>query len=322
MKKAYSIHPDMSELIEAKNEVTAWSDPEELREQWVRYGKRLSRPYPAGMVVGDVSLDCKIPDRDSPVPVRIYRPAETKGQKAAPCIVFLHGGGFIKGDLDSADSNAWGASEYSGAVAVSVDYRLAPENPYPAALNDVYGVVEYLAANAAKLGIDENRIALWGESAGGNLTAAVCLMIRDRKKGPKIAAQVSIYGGFNDEFTSESYTIHGNSIGLKMEFIREAWGVYMSGPSTDRQYAAPLKHKSLAGLPPAFLHYAEIDPIADDSPQYAKLLKDAGVPVTLRCAEGMIHGFLRARFTGTTAAAEFALPCMFLRGIFAVTATA
>jgi acetyl esterase len=128
-----------------------------------------------------------------------------------------------------------------------------------------------------------------------------------------------IYGPFSDDFTSESYRVHANSVpGVTTEGILRTWPLYTGGRSgEDVLYATPLKIKNLQGLPPAFIHYAEIDPIADDSPKYAGRLTEAGVPTTLRCAKGMLHGFLRARFSGTTAANEFSLPCMFLRGIFA-----
>jgi acetyl esterase len=319
MAKTYTIHPDMRDLVAAKEVLTRTSDPDLLREEWDSYGKKLSRPYPEGMIIENVSFACPGVGRNGSVPVRIYRPFEAQARKVTPCVIFLHGGGFIKGSLDTGDSNAWGMAAHVGAVVVSVDYRLAPEFPYPHALNDIYGVLHYLASNAGSLGIDKNGIAVWGESAGGNLSAAVSLMARDRG-GPRIAAQVSIYAIFTDDATSESYSIHADSAGLKASCAELAWKQYLAGRDAGKEiYSAPLKCENLAGLPPAFIHYAEIDPIADDSPQYAARLKEAGVPVTLRCAEGMIHGFLRARFTGPTAAAEFALPCMFLRGIFAAT---
>jgi acetyl esterase len=249
------------------------------------------------------------------VPVRIYRPASAPD--GAPCVIFIHGGGFIKGSLDSGDGNAWGISDQTGAVVISVDYRLAPEFRYPSALTDVYEVLRYIVQNAAALGVDKDRIAVWGDSAGGNLAAAVSLLARD-KVGPKIVAQVLVYAALTNEQKSQSYTVHADSVGLTTSSVIGSWKQYLGDKSADTElYAAPLKCGNLRNLPPAFIHHAEIDPIADDSPQYAARLTAAGVPTTLRCAKGMIHGFLRARFTGSTAANEFSLPCMFLRGIFA-----
>lgn len=314
MAKTYQIHPDMHELISAKQVLARTSDPEVLRKEWNNYGAKLSRPYPTGMVVQDETFLCPGAGRAGTVNVRIYRPVAAK--HGAPCVIFVHGGAFIKGSLDSGDGNAWGIADQTGAIVVSVDYRLAPEFRYPAALTDVYEVLRYLAANAEKLSIDKNRIAVWGESAGGNLSAAVSLMARD-KGGPKIAAQVMIYPCLTNDASSPSYTIHADSVGLTTAACVDAWKQYLGDKSADTEpYAAPLKNRNLQDLPPAFVHYAEIDPLSDDGPRYAERLVAAGVPTTLRCAEGMIHGFIRARFSGTTAANEFLLPCMFLRGIF------
>lgn len=315
MTTSYEIHPDMRELIAAKQVLTRTTDTSVLQAEWDNYGVKLSRPYPAGMAVADEMWSCPGAGRDGKVKVRIYRPAV--GQGNAPCVIFVHGGGFIKGSLESGDSNAWGVSDETGAVVVSVEYRLSPEFRYPAALTDVYGVLRYIAENAAALGVDQGRVAVWGESAGGNLSAAVALMARD-KGGPKIAAQVLIYAGLTNDLTSRSYTVHANSVGLTTTSVIESRKAYRGEKVGDPDpYAFPLQSQDVRNLPPAFIHYAEIDPIADDSPQYAEKLMAAGVPTTLRCAKGMIHGFVRARFTGTTAANEFSLPCMFLRGIFA-----
>jgi acetyl esterase len=310
------IHPDMRDLFAAKEILTRTGDPEILRREWDAYGKRMSRPYPADLAVEDQTFNCPGAGRDGAIKVRIYRRKSAPGN--APCVIFLHGGGFVKGSLDSADSNAWGVADETGAVVVSVDYRLAPDFPYPAALNDAYESLRYIAANAGALSIDNTRIGLWGESAGANLVAGTALMARD-KNGPSICAQVMIYGPFTDDWTSESYRVHANTVpGLTTAGIHKAWPLYTGGKSGDDLfYASPAKVKNLGGLPPAFVHYAEIDPIADDSPLFAGRLAEAGVPTTLRCAKGMIHGFVRARFSGSTAANEFSLPCMYLRGIFA-----
>jgi acetyl esterase len=315
----YELHPDMRELVEAKETLATTTDPEVLRREWNNYGARLSRPYPADLAVKDQTFTCPGAGRDGAINVRIYRPKSAS--KNLPCVMFLHGGAFVKGSLDSGDSNAWGVADQTGAVVISVEYRLAPEFVYPAALIDAYEVLVFIVANAGVLGIDKTRIGLWGESAGANLVAGVSLLARD-KDGPSISAQVMVYGGFSDDFTSQSYQIHANSVpGVTTAAIIESWALYTGGkPAGQVAYAFPLNIENLQGLPPAFLHYAEIDPLADDSPKFAARLIAAGVPTTLRCAKGMIHGFLRARFCGTTAANEFSLPCMFLRGVFAGTA--
>ena len=315
---SYDIHPDMHELIAAKEVLAKAATPEILRVEWNNYGAKLSRPYPDGMVVDDREFSCPGAGRNGMVKVRVYCPRSAGTN--APCVIFVHGGAFIKGSLDSGDGNAWGISDQTDAVVISVDYRLAPEFIYPAAVTDVYGVLCYIASHAAELGIDARRIALWGDSAGGNLAAAASLMARDKGE-PVISAQVLVYPVLTDEQVSGSYVTYADSPGLTTAACKESWVQYLRGGRADGElYAAPLKTDDLRGLPPAFIHFAEIDPLADDSPAYSERLTAAGVPATLRCAKGMIHGFLRARFSGSTAANEFALPCMFLRGIFAATA--
>jgi acetyl esterase len=312
----FDLHPDMQELYAAKKALTATGDPEVLRRDWQIYEEKLSRPYPAGMVVTNHVFPWPGAGRDGTIEARIYRPAEA-GENP-PCVLFVHGGGFVKGSIDSADSNAWGVADETGAVVISVNYRLAPEFIYPFALTDVYEALRYVQANAEALGVDGARIAMWGESAGANLVAGTTLFSRD-KGGPKPVAQVLIYGPYSDELTLPSYRIHANSVpGMSTDESTRTWPMYLGGqPAEETVYATPLKAKDLSGLPPTFLHYAEIDPCADSSPAYAQRLVAAGVPTTLRCAKGMIHGFIRARFAGTTAASEFTLPCMYLRGIFA-----
>ena len=227
--------------------------------------------------------------------------------------MYLHGGAFIKGSLDTGDTIAWGVADVAGVVVVSVDYRLAPRYPFPAGLEDCYSVVSHLAEYGAHFGIRGDRLALWGDSAGGNLTAATCLVARDRG-GPDIVAQALNYPCLTDELTSDSYRRYAESPGLRTANMDMGWSHYLGDRRpTDDPYAAPLKAEDLSLLPPAHVHYAEFDPLADDAVQYADRLAAAGNEVVLRCAQRMIHGFVRARFSGPDAAAEFALPCGFLR---------
>jgi acetyl esterase len=314
----FDLHPDMQGLFSAKNALSNTNDSETLRREWQEYEEKLSRPYPADLEVNNQILPIPGAGRDGTVKVRIYRP-KSAGQNP-PCILFIHGGGFVKGSIDSADSNAWGVADQTGAVVISTEYRLAPEFIYPAALTDAYEVLKYIGANADALGVDGQRICLWGESAGANLVAGVSLLARD-KGGPRIRAQVMIYGVFSDDVTSESYRVHATSVpGISTAGAIKLWPMYLADMTAEEiPYGTPLKVKDLTGLPPAFIHYAEIDPCADDSPNFAQRLIEAGVPTTLRRADGMIHGFLRARFSGTTAANEFSLPCMYLRGVIAGT---
>ena len=255
--------------------------------------------------------DRTVPTQEREVPVRVYRPAGPDGPR--PCILYMHGGGYMLGDLDSSDSIAWGFAQETGAVVVSVDYRLTPEHPYPAAFNDCYGVLSWLAAHPADVEVDPDRIAVAGDSAGGNFSAALCLAARDRH-GPRIVAQALIYPGTGLDDTYPSYIEHAESPGLTTAGTRKYRGLYLSGnlDSTD-PYARPVMAEDHSNLPPAWVHPAEIDPIRDDGRVYASKLALAGTWATYREAKGMIHGFMRARFAGPGAKAEFDAICDFLR---------
>ena len=306
----FDVHPDMADVIAAKRAVTQSNDPEELRAAWDAYGARLGRDRPGGMVVRDTAIR-RPTVHGGDIPIRIYRPEGVVSP--SPCVVYLHGGAFIKGSLDSGDTVAWGVADVAGVVVASVDYRLAPQHPFPAALEDCYAVVRRLAEQGESFGVRGDRLALWGDSAGGNLAAATCLLARDRG-GPGIVAQALNYPCLTDELTSDSYRRYAESPGLRTANMDIAWSHYLGDRRpTDDPHAAPLKAADLSGLPPAHVHYAEIDPLADDARHYAERMTAAGNEVVLRCARRMIHGYLRARFSGEDAAEEFTNPCRFLR---------
>lgn len=309
---AFDIHPDMGDLLAAKKALPQKQDPDSLRSGWTDYARSMQRDYPEGMAVRDTVLACPGAGVDGRIPVRVYRPKEAP--EPSPVVVYIHGGAFIKGSLDSGDPIAWGVADHVGCTVVSVDYRLAPEHPFPAGVEDCYAVVRHLAGHGADLGIDGSRIAVWGDSAGGNMAASVCLMARDRG-GPRILAQALNYACLTDELTAESYRMYADAP-VTAASIDRAWGLYLGdGRPTREPYAAPLKAERLHDLPAAHVHLAEIDCLADDSRRYAERLAAAGNRVVLRTAPRMIHGYLRARFSGPDAAAEFAAPCTFLREI-------
>ena len=310
MTATFDIHPDMADVIAAKQAIAQSADPEEMRTAWLDYEARLRRDRPGGMVVEDTAIPRPGPEGGE-IAIRVYRPEGI--QVPSPCVVYLHGGAFIKGSLDTCDTIAWGVADVAGVVVVSVDYRLAPQHPFPAGLEDCYSVVRHLAEHGEHYGVRGDRLALWGDSAGGNLAAATCLLARDRG-GPDIVAQALNYPCLTDELTSDSYRRHAESPGLRTANMDMGWNHYLGDrrPTAD-PHAAPLKAEDLSCLPPAHVHYAEIDPLADDAVQYAERLAAAGNEVVSRCARRMIHGFVRARFSGPDAAAEFAHPCGFLR---------
>ena len=300
------VHPEMRILIEAKAGL-ALDTIEQMRASWDQYVAATRRAYPPGMEVEDRT----VPGPGGAIPIRVYRSASAASEPA--CIAYFHGGGFMKGNLDTSDTVAWGVAESTGAVVVSVDYRLAPEHPYPAAFDDCYAILTHVADHGAAFGIDGARLGVWGDSAGGCLAAAVCIAARDRD-GPPISVQALNYACLTDELTSDSYARYADVPGLSTASMDKYWSWYLGErrPSND-PYAVPLKATDLAGLAPAHIHIAEYDPLADDGREYARKLDEAGVEVQIRCAERMIHGALRARFSGPDAAAEYEAICEFVR---------
>ena len=308
MNAAPDIHPEMARLVEGKRAMNAARTPQESARAFTRYAEMTQRPRPPDMQVDDLSFPG--PGR-ARVPVRHYRPR--RSASPAPCILYFHGGGFMLGDLDTSDTVAWGVAESVGAHVVSVDYRLAPRHPFPAAPEDAYAVLLHVAGRAAELGIDAGRIGTWGDSAGGNLATVTALMSRDRG-GPSFRAQVLVAAALGDRLDGDSYRIHARSPGLHTASVDYFWGQYLGERRPYRDpYATPLAAGDLSGLPPALVHIAEIDPLADDGRRYVERLRAAGVEAELRVAERMIHGFLRARHIGPAAAAEFEVGCAFMR---------
>ena len=307
MPKPFDLHPEMRLLTEAAAAQPPASGIAEMRANWARYTAVTNRPPPPDMETHDRT----IPATAMAVPVRVYRPAGVGDR--APTLLYFHGGGFMKGDLDSSETVAWGFAEKIGAVVVSVDYRLAPEHPYPAAFEDCRAVLAYVAAHPDEFGADPERIALAGDSAGGNLAAAVSLAARDRG-GPAVAAQALIYPVLGCDLTLPSYVANAEAPGLTTASMEFYWKLYVGGEGrTEDPYAAPLAARDFAGLPPTMIHTAEHDPLLDDGVAFAERLRAVGVPVEYRCARRMIHGFLRARLHGPDAAAEYDAICAFLR---------
>lgn len=244
------------------------------------------------------------------ITVRVYRPA---ADGPLPAVVYAHGGGFVFCNLDSHDGLCRNLANLIPAVIVSVDYRLAPEHRWPTAAEDVYSVVTWVADNAATLGADTSRIAVGGDSAGGNLAAVTTMMARDRG-GPALAAQLLLYPVITADFGTESYRLFGAGFYNPRQALQWYWDQYVP-ELADREnpYASPL-HGTHAGLPPAVVVIAGHDPLRDEGMGYAAALEGAGVPTTRCVFEGGIHGFMtmpmldiahRARRKATAALAEF-----------------
>lgn len=224
------------------------------------------------------------------IPVRVYRPAE--GPDAAlPVVVFAHGGGFVFCDLDSHDGLCRAMTNGLGAVVVSVDYRLAPESPWPAAADDVYALTAWVAGNAGELGADPARLVVAGDSAGGNLAAVTAVMARDRG-GPAIAAQALLYPVIAADFSTASYRRFGEGFYNTAAAMAWYWDQYLPR-AADRthRYASPIQD-GCVGLPPAVVVTAGCDPLCSEGEAYAQALAAAGVATTHRGYPGAIHGFL------------------------------
>lgn len=233
--------------------------------------------------------DLTAPGPAGPIPVRLYRPTD---HVRPPVLVYLHGGGLVMGSNHSFEPLARELASASGAVVVAVEYRLAPESPPPAQFDDAYAVTEWVAAHADDLGVDENRLAVIGDSAGGSLAAAVALAARDHG-GPRICAQVLLYPGLDRDMGAASITSMPDAPLLRHNDI-----VYMhelvdrSGGSPRDPYQVPAYASDLSGLPAAIVVTGECDPIRDWGERYAGRLRDAGVQTTVTRYPGMYHGFL------------------------------
>ncbi len=222
------------------------------------------------------------------IPVRVYRPAS---RAPLPVLVYLHGGGWVIGSLDSHEGVCRMLAELAGCLVVSVDYRLAPEHKFPAPLEDCYAALSWVAANAASLGGDPERIAIGGDSAGGTLSAAVALLSRDRG-GPRLVHQLLVYPATDVAGDTASYAENGEGYFLTRSDMQWFWGHYLASRADgESPYASPLRAPDLGRLPPATVLTAEFDPLRDEGEAYATRLEQAGIPTRLVRYDGVIHGF-------------------------------
>ena len=233
-----------------------------------------------------------IPAPHGTIPARIYVPNELRRRDGlSPALVFFHGGGWVIGDLDSHDVVCRQLAVAGALIVVSVDYRLAPEHKFPAAAEDAIAATQWVAANSGELGIDAARLAIGGDSAGGNLAAVVTLAARDAA-GPALAGQVLIYPATDFAMTHGSHSELGTSVLLTHSVIRWFRDHYLNGAADIHDWrASPARATSLIGLPPAYVLTAGADPLRDEGDEYAERLKQAGVPVTYKHYPGQFHGF-------------------------------
>ncbi|HEX6956508.1 MAG TPA: alpha/beta hydrolase [Ferrovibrio sp.] len=233
------------------------------------------------------------PGPNGPIPLRYYRPADVEKKEVLPALVYYHGGGWVIGDLDTHDVVCRTLCNEGRCAVVSVDYRMGPEFKFPAAVEDAYAAGKWVAEEARQLRIDPKRLAVGGDSAGGNLATVVALMARDMKGVPAIAYQLLIYPATDMHMNTESHRRYGEGHLLtrpSMDWFQEQ---YLNGPADREDWrASPILAKSLKGVPPAYVLVAGNDPLRDEGEAYAMALRKAGVPVVFREFEGQIHGFI------------------------------
>ena len=237
--------------------------------------------------------------------MRLYRPLGASEDEALPVLVYYHGGGWTIGDLDTHDVPCREFANLARCAVASVDYRLAPEHKLPAAFDDAVAATHWVHAHARSLGIDASRLAVGGDSAGGNLAAAVAIAFRDTA-GPRIAMQTLIYPAVDQTADTPSHASFAEGYLLTRDAILWFKGNYLRGPADEADWrASPLRAGDLAGLPPAYVITAGFDPLLDEGRAYAERLREAGVKVTYECFAGMIHGFVT--MGGVIAAAHHAI---------------
>ena len=262
--------------------------PAEARELYLK-ARFVSNPEPPELASVE---PLTIPSPAGSIHARVYTPTRLRTANGlAPGLVFFHGGGWVIGDLDSHDVVCRKLADEGELMVVSVDYRLAPEHKFPAAVDDAIASTKWIAENAKQFGIDASRLMVGGDSAGGNLAAVVAISARDGN-GPDIAGQLLIYPAIDFAMTHPSHKEPETSILLTHSVIRWFSDHYLNGAADVHDWrASPARAKTLIGLPPAYVLTAGADPLRDEGDEYARRLKEAGVAVTHRTFPGQFHGF-------------------------------
>jgi len=287
--------PDVSRMISELPPAGSNPTPATLRAAFAEFIREVDaqsgpRPHVSRVVDGTVT------GRDGLVPVRTYEPTGDVSD-VLDVLVFIHGGGWVVGDIETADAGARALAAGLGIRVVSVEYRLAPEHPFPAGLNDAIAVVEEIASTASS-----RAVLVGGESAGGNLAASVALHCRDQS-GPSLAAQVLINPVLDSSSTSQSHQLYGSGFGLTSEDVQRFFDWYVASPADAADpRVAPLNSASLLGVAPALIVTAGFDPLRDDGSSYAQRLIDDQVAVTYLPMPTMVHGWWST--VGTLAAAN------------------
>jgi acetyl esterase len=311
-----ALHPQVAVLLErvAKSPLPPYYEvPPHIARRIYRDTRGAT--LPAAPEVAEAKL-MVIPAPASPIALRAYRPLGSKPREALPAVMFFHGGGWVIGDLDTHDVICRQFANGAGCAVFSVDYRMGPEHPFPAAVEDCVEATRYVAAEAAALGVDASRIAVAGDSAGGNLSAVVALHARDHG-GPALCFQMLIYPATDQRYAFPSIERNGEGLLLTKAAMHYFRSLYLPDQADWSDWrASPLLAKSLAGLPPAYVLTAGFDPLVDEGRAYAERLAKEGVEVAYLDYPDMVHGFLPMGGVLDTANAAIADCCARLRGAF------
>lgn len=286
------LHPVCQKLIEAAAKSGSVFDARDAKEARAKYQASVAALAPPTPELRRIE-NRTIANRDRKLAIRLYRPAAGAGGRTLPGLLFVHGGGWVFGSLDSHDAMCRILAHEAEAVVMALDYRLAPEHKCPAALDDTIAAWRWFVAEAKALKTDPARLAIAGDSAGGGIAAAACQQLRDAGK-PLPMFQLLIYPGTDFTAAGGSLEAFGEGYLLTREAI--AWFAEQYLPSADDALdprASPLLADTFAGLPPAFIQTAEFDPFLDQGIAYAERLAAAGVAVEHKCYAGMLHGFAR-----------------------------
>lgn len=303
------LDPDLHDIVVGLNAAFP-PDPENLsvadyRALLERLADGKPTDHAPGITVRDVTLNVN----DRAVRIRLYRPAHWTQSDAA--MLYMHGGGWMLGSIEGHDQVCTDLATQTGIAVASIDYALAPEHPYPTALNECSAAFEWLASGASPLG-KVGPTWVGGDSAGGNLALALCLKHRDSRNGDQNArmpdGQLLIYPCTAPDFSRPSYTTQANAPFLTTALMHRFWEVYLAGQTPD-PYAAPALAKSLQDLPKAVVLTVALDPLVDEGNAIAEALAQAGVPTKHHCAPHLIHGFLRFRSASAKGQAAFQWIC-------------
>jgi len=282
----YPFDPELAEFAALLYSMPEPADVAAQREVMATFIAMMPTPDLDGLEVSDQQVPGR--DGDSAVPVRVYVPVGRTSP--GPAILYLHGGGFTGGSLDSEHAIATAMARDLGVVLVSVDYRLAPEHPFPAAIEDCYTALAWLDAQADALGVDRSRVGVHGGSAGGGLAAALALLARDRG-GPGLCFQFLGIPELDDRLETPSMQRFVDTPAWSRPMAVRSWADYLgAGEGPVSPYASPARATDLAGLPPAYVSVYEFDPLRDEGVEYASRLLAAGVSVEMHCFPGAFHG--------------------------------